>query len=156
MAQAKDPQELRLDGEETGMPAVAEAAEAAVEQLVETAQDGAERMLDAARELADRVPAPMLKLVIDRAAPAMEDLVRAEGELAAFWLEATREHTRRTLKALQQLAGARDVPAAMTIQGEYLRDSMAGLQEAFARQIELTGALTQRMLGRAEESRRAA
>ncbi len=51
-------------------------------------------------DLAER--APMLRLVLDRAAPAMQELVRAESDLASFWLEIARDH----------IAGLRDHAAA--------------------------------------------
>jgi hypothetical protein len=158
MAQAKGTQETDEAGEQ--MVATAQAASEAmsdvVADLVDAAQDETERMLDAARDLADQAPAPMLKLVIGRAAPAMEDLVRVERELAAFWLDATREHSRRTMATLQRLATARDLPTALTIQSEYLQETMSSLHDTFARQMELTGHLAQRMLGHGEDERAAA
>ena len=55
----------------------------------ETTRKGAAHVLEQVEELAER--APMLRLVLDRAAPAMRELVRAESDLAGVWLETARD-----------------------------------------------------------------
>ena len=56
----------------------------------EAAQSGTERMLDTAKELAAGAASPMVRLVLDRTAPAVQDMVKAESDLASFWLETPR------------------------------------------------------------------
>ena len=52
--------------------------------------------------------APMVRLVLDRTAPAMQDMVKAESDLATFWLEMTRDQAQHTIETMQRLAGVRD------------------------------------------------
>ena len=50
----------------------------------------------------------MVRLVLDRTAPAMQDMVKAESDLATFWLEMTRDQAQHTIETMQRLAGVRD------------------------------------------------
>ena len=90
--------------------------------------------------LAER--APTLRLVLDRAAPAMQELVRAESDLASFWLESARDHTRLAFETMQRLASTRDWKSALTIQAEYLRESMVLFQEGMLQQMRVTSDMT--------------
>ena len=71
----------------------------------------------------------MLRLVLDRTGPAMQEMVQAESDLAGFWLDKVREHTQLTMDTMRRLAAARDWRTAFTIQGEFVRESMALFQE---------------------------
>ena len=106
----------------------------------ETTRKGAAHVLEQVEELAER--APMLCLVFDRAAPAMRELVRAESDLAGVWLETTRDQVRLTLETMQRLALARDWTSLLTIQAEFMRESMARLQDGVLRQMRITTAMT--------------
>jgi hypothetical protein len=112
----------------------------------EATQAGTKRMLEAAEELADKAPSPMVRLVLDRTTPAMHEMVKAESDLATFWLEMTRDHAQQTLETMQRLAGARTWREALELQSDYMRASMARMAEGMTRQLNLTRALTTSML----------
>ena len=81
-------------------------------------QSGTERMLDAAKDLTEQAPSPMVRLVLDRTAPAMHDMVKAESDLATFWLEMTRDQAQHTIDTMQRLAGVRDWREALDLQSQ--------------------------------------
>jgi hypothetical protein len=112
----------------------------------EAVQAGRERMLDTAKELAEHAPTPMVRLVLDRTAPAMHDMVKAESDLATFWLEMTRDQAQHTIETMQRLASVRDWREALDLQSDYLRESMARMAEGISRQLNLTRTLTYSML----------
>ncbi len=117
-----------------------DAVAAGVEEGMTAAREGAERLMEQVEDLAER--APTLRLVLDRAAPAMQELVRAESDLASFWLESARDHTRLAFETMQRLASTRDWKSALTIQAEYLRESMVLFQEGMLQQMRVTSAMT--------------
>jgi hypothetical protein len=134
--------ELAQDSVERTSDAVAEGFGATIEAV----QSGTKRMLDAAEELAEKSPNPMVRLVLDRTGPAMQDMVKAESDLATFWLETTRDHAQHTIETMQRLAQARTWREAMELQSDYVRESMARMSEAMSRQLAVTRALTTSML----------
>jgi hypothetical protein len=134
--------ELAQDSVERTGDAVADGIAATTEAV----QSGTRRMLDAAEELVGKSANPMMRLVLDRTGPAMQDMVKAENDLASFWLEMSRDHAQHTLETMQRLAAARTWREAMELQSDYLRESMARLAEGATRQLALTRALTTSLL----------
>ena len=94
-----------------------DAVAAGVEEGLTAAREGAERLMEQVEDLAER--APTLRLVLDRAAPAMQELVRAESDLASFWLESARDQTRLGLRDHAAAGSTRDWKSALTIQAEF-------------------------------------
>lgn len=113
---------------------------------VEEVQSGTELILDAAKDLTEQSPTPMVRLVLDRTAPAMHGMVKAESELANFWLEMTRDQAQHTIDTMQRLASVRDWREALDLQASYLRESMARMSEGISRQLTLTRSLAGSML----------
>ena len=134
--------EMAHDMGEQTTGAVAEGIAATAEAV----QSGTERMLDTAKELAAGAASPMVRLVLDRTAPAVQDMVKAESDLASFWLEVTRDQAQHTIETMQRLAGVRDWREALDVQSTYLRESMARMAEGISRQLSLTHTLTNSML----------
>ena len=121
----------------------------------EAAQAGAERLAEATRELADQA-APMLRLVLDRTGPAMQQVVRAESELAGVWLGAVREQAQLNLDTMRRLAAARDWPTAFRVQSEFARQSLTLVQEGVLAHLKLTGAIATSLAGMAGAEQRQA
>lgn len=127
-------------------------ADAAVESVARGAAEveaGARRALDAAAEAAGT---PMLRLVLDRTAPAMQEMVRAERDLATFWIELTRDQSEHTIETCRRLAEVRDWREAFQIQSDYLQRSLGRMGEAMARQLKLARVMTTSLIavGRTE------
>lgn len=147
MAQASSRDTARNNGKQTG-----EVAAEAIDQTAdhahattETLAAATEAALDRGREAVDRA-APMVRLVLDEAGPAMRDLVRAETDLAALWIELTREQMQRNVQTMQRLAATRDWREALEIQHDFVHQSMARLGEGMTRQMEMAGDMTSRWL----------
>ena len=134
--------EMAHDMIEQTTDAVVEGIAAATEAV----QSGTERALDAAKELAREGATPIVRLVLDRTAPAMHDMVKAEGDLANFWLETTRDQAQHTIETMQRLAGVRDWREALDVQSDYMRESMARIADGISRQLTLTRNLAGSML----------
>jgi hypothetical protein len=147
MAQTTGRDNVRGEADKAGDAAqelaalASDATAQAISTATEAVQAGAGRTLDAARELAEQVEAPMVRLVLDRAAPAMHDMVKAESDLATFWLEMTRDQAQHTIDIMQRLATVRDWREALDLQAGYLRESMARMSAGISRQLSLTGSL---------------
>ena len=124
----------------------ADMATDAVAQTTEAMNAGTERVLEASRDFAESVRAPMVRLVLDRTAPAMQDMVQAESDLATFWLEMTRDQTQHTIETMQRLAEVREWRDAFEIQSDYFRTSMARMSEALLRQMKLVGSMTKSLM----------
>ena len=145
--------EMAHDMVEQTTGAVAEGIAATAEAV----QSATERMLDTAKELAAGAASPMVRLVLDRTAPAMQDMVKAESDLASFWLETDprsgpahhRDHAapgRRPRRA----RGARAAERAICAR------AWRGWPRACSRQLSVTRTLTSSMFdaGAQPEGRR--
>lgn len=146
MAQASSRDTARNNVKQTG-----EVAAEAIDQTADHAHESTESLAQAAeaalergREIAGRTAAPMMRLVLDEAGPAMRDLVKAETDLAAFWIEFGREQMQRNVQTLQRLAATRDWREAMEIQHDYVHQSMTRLGQGMTRQMEMAGDMASR------------
>lgn len=134
---------------DTAQEVVAETTDAMTQGIAASTaemQSGTERMLNAAKDLTEQALSPMVRLVPDRTAPAMHDMVKAESDLATFWLEMTRDQAQHTIDTMQRLAGVRDWREALDLQASYLRESMARMSQGISRQLTLTRSLAGSML----------
>ena len=158
MAQAtnRDDTKQATDAAKSGVDRTADLAKEAVSKTTAKVTAATDAALDKGREVADQTGAPMVRLVLDQAAPAMRDLVKAEGDLATFWVGLAREQVQFNIETMQRLATTRDWREAMEIQADYLRQSMARMSDGLTRQMELAGNMTSRFLAAGEKIKKAA
>lgn len=148
MAQTSSRETARHDVKQTG-EAAAEAIDQTADQARETTEtlaEATEAALERGREVAERAAAPTMRLVLDEAGPAMRDLVKAETDLAAFWIELAREQMQRNVQTMQRLAATRDWREALEIQHDYVHQTMTRLGQGMTRQMEMAGDMTSRWL----------
>lgn len=158
MAQAtnRDNAKQATDAAKAGVDRTTDLAKEAVTDTTAKVTASTEAALDKGRAVADQAGAPMVRLVLDQAAPAMRDLVKAEGDLATFWIGLAREQVQFNIETAQRLAATRDWREAMEIQTDYLRQSMARMGDGLTRQMELAGSMTSRFMAAGEKLKKAA
>jgi phasin family protein len=102
-------------------------------------------MADAGRQTTER-SADVARRAASGSSRAAQDALAAEGDLARLWLEATSEQMRHQVETFQRLVAARDWREAAEIQSSFVRESVSRMANLMASQLELSSALTSRML----------
>ena len=157
MAQAtnRDDAKQATDAAKAGVDRTADLAKEAVSKTTAKVTAATDAALDKGREVADQADraAPMVRLVLDQAAPAMRDLVKAEGDLATFWVGSL---ANRCSSTSRRCSGSR--PRAIGARRWRSRPSICGrawrcMSDGLTRQMELAGNMTSRFLAAGENQK---
>ena len=129
--------------------ATTESANSASNRVAGAARSGAESARNLAKDAVAQGTA-----AVERQGAQMRDAAQATvatanrggAELAAFWLKVMQEQTAQNIEAMRRLAGAQTWEEKLAVQGSFLSDSLARMQDVFARYLELTGTMTSDLL----------
>lgn len=132
------------------------AGKEAAGKTVEMTKEAAGRATGAAKEASEQVTGSMREAtertgktasrMVDNGSRALGTMLDAENNIVKLWMDTTREQLEHNAETLHRLLAVRDWREAAEIQTEYVRESLSRFSHLMSAQLEVSGAVSEKVV----------